>query len=49
MSTAPARTSRSGESGNPLGVSRVLIFLPPAPAEVVVPLLDEYRPLIDTG
>ena len=32
-----------------LGVSRVLIFLPPAPAEVVVPLLDEYRPLIDTG
>ena len=30
-----------------LGVSRILILLPPAPAEVVVPLLDEYRPLID--
>ncbi len=30
-----------------LGVSRVIIFLPPAPADVVVPLLDEYRPLID--
>ena len=30
-----------------LGVSRILIFLPPAPAEVIVPLLDEYRPLID--
>ena len=29
-----------------LGVSRVLIFLPPAPADVVVPLLDQHRHLI---
>lgn len=30
-----------------LGVSRVTIFLPPAPADVVVPLLDQHRHLID--
>lgn len=30
-----------------LGVSRVTIFLPPAPADVVVPLLDQHRHLVD--
>ena len=30
-----------------LGISRVVLDLPSAPAEVVVPLLDEYRPLIE--
>lgn len=30
-----------------LGVSQVMIGLPPAPAEVVVPLLDEYQHLIE--
>lgn len=30
-----------------LGVSQVMIRLPHAPAEVIVPLLDEYQPLID--
>ena len=30
-----------------LGVSRVTIFLPPGPADVVVPLLDEYRHLVE--
>ena len=34
------------EEWEALGVSRVLIFLPPAPADVVVPLLDQHRHLI---
>ncbi len=35
------------EEWEAMGVSRVMVGLPHAPAEVVIPLLDKYQPLID--
>ena len=39
--------SSSFEHWRTLGISRVILELPPASADVVIPILDEYRPLIE--